>query len=193
MLLADDIEAQVQVRAAFGVEGVPATKEAVAAAAGGDRVFGVPLTPAELKSLRASGSAEPEHAELLSGLAYAHPDTFAGVRIDNGVIVVQVRRIDVVRLRTARCLEVGDSIGRVRYETAGASTAELDALLARVVADLDLLRDVGVDPTTVWTDATNGTVVVGLLTPTPEAIAILTERYGSRIRVVEHGGFRQVP
>lgn len=91
------------------------------------------------------------------------------------------------------CLEVGDAIGRVRYETAGASTAELDALLARVVADLDLLRDAGVNTTTVWTDATNGTVVVGLLTPTPEAIAILTERYGPRIRVVEHGGFHQVP
>lgn len=98
-----------------------------------------------------------------------------------------------MRLRTARCLEVGDAIGRVRYETASASTAELDALLARVVADLDLLRDAGVDPTTVWTDATNGTVVVGLTAPTPEAVAILTERYGSRIRVVEHGGFHQAP
>lgn len=43
-LLADDVDAQVQIRAGFGVEGVPATKEAVAAAAGGDRVFGVPLT-----------------------------------------------------------------------------------------------------------------------------------------------------
>lgn len=62
-----------------------------------------------------------------------------------------------------------------------------------MVADLDLLRDAGVVPTTVWTDATNGTVVVGLLGPTPDAVAILTERYGSRIRVVEHVGFQQAP
>jgi len=66
-------------------------------------------------------------------------------------------------------------------------------LLASVVADLELLRDAGVDPTAVWTDAANGTVVVGLTAPTPEAVAILTERYGSRIRVVEHGGFNQAP
>lgn len=115
------------------------------------------------------------------------------MRIDDSAIVVQVLPIDEVRLRTARCLEVGDAIDRVRYETAGMSTAELDALLPRVVADLDLSRDAGVDPTTVWTDATNGTVVVGLTAPTPEAVAILTERYGSRIRVVEHGGFHQAP
>lgn len=183
----------MQIRAGFGVEGVPATREAVAAAAGGERVFGVPLTTAEIESLRAAGSTAPDPAALLAGLAYAHPDTFAGVRIDDGVTVVQVLRIDEMRLRTARCLEVGDAIGRVRYETAGVSTAELDALLARVVADMDLLRDIGVEPTTVWTDATNGTVVVGLAVPTPEAVTILTERYGPRIRVVEHGGFRQAP
>ncbi len=192
-LLEGDVDTQVQVRAGFGVEGVPATEAAVAAAAGGDLAFGVPLTLAEIERLRAAGSTEPDQAALLAGLAHAHRDTFAGVRIDNGTIAVQVLRFDVAQLMTARCLEVGDSIGRVRYETAGVSTAELDELLTRVVADMDLLRDAGVDPTTVWTDATNGTVVVGLAPMTPEAVALLTERYGYRIRVVEHGGFHQAP
>jgi len=127
VLLADDVDAQLHIRAALGVEGVPATKEAVAAAAGGERVFGVPLSTAEIESLRAAGITEPDQAALLAGLAFAHPDTFAGVRIEDGATVVQLLRIDDVRLRTARCLEVGDTIGRVRYETAGASTAELDA------------------------------------------------------------------
>lgn len=188
-----DIEMAVRVRQSLGLEGVDATAGAAIAAADADISQGIPLLAAELDRIRAAGIQTVDSATLFAGLVGAHPGAFGDVWLDNGTILVSILREEPDLMALARCLERGAHLNRVRYVAASHTTADLDEVLRRIVADRDQLLDEGIEFTTAWTDPTTGTVVVGVRNVSQDIERTLMVRYGAMVRVIEHGGFQQAP
>lgn len=194
-LVRQEVALAVAVRAALGSP-IAATLAAARAAAmdpDADLVsYGIPLTQAEVGMLAAAGVATDPVTVMVDWTA-EHPEVFSAPRLEGGVLIVSVRVPDQDVLAQTRCFEAGWLLDRVRYVTAPAATrAELDALLARVVADRNVLMREGIQFTTAWTDETTGVVVVGVKTLTPAIAARLIAKYGPFVKPIQHDGFTQI-
>lgn len=186
------ISTAVAVRATWNLPDVPATGAAAQTAADAPDStwadYGVPLLPSERSSL-ADRRISPDPVGLLAAWVNTHSDSFGAIVDGSGGVVVNVDTSDERLLQTTRCFESGSLVGSVRYIRSALSTKELDALLAQVVRDRDLLLRDGITMTATWTDGATGTVVIGVAEVTPAIVAKVRARYGPFVRVQQSGSF----
>jgi hypothetical protein len=189
-----DLGLAARVRTGFGVRGVEATSDAVMSAASDPTAtsdtYGIPLTRSELDELQRAGIG-PDPAAILTEWTTGRPEVFGVPYLSDGALTIPVRVSDSDLLRATRCYETGALVGHVVYVSASASSEELDALLAAIIADRGLLQGSGINVTTAWTDRKAGTVVIGVKGLPPTVEAELRARYGPLVRAVEHSGFDQ--
>ena len=190
-LLVTDVGAASRIRADLRTEGVPATDAAVAAAAADPTAdtatLGIPLTAGELVALRASGMALDRSTPILYWVQVGERGRFGGVWIDppgSGRLIVAILGGDRAAATLARCLEPGPDVA---YVAATRSLADLNALNARISADMDGLRAGGVQIQSVGLTVRGSTmvVVVGVTGLTDAIRAELASRYGDTIVVEE--------
>jgi hypothetical protein len=105
---------------------------------------GIPLTAGELTALRASGIALDRSAPIRYWVQVGEPGRFGGVWMDppgSGRLVVAIPDSDPAAATLARCLDAGADVPHV---AATRSLADLNALNARISADMGSLRSGGV-------------------------------------------------
>lgn len=192
-LLVADVDAAKRVRADLRIEDVSATDAAVTAAAADPiadiATLGIPLTTSELTALRASGIALDRSTPILYWVQVGEPGRFGGVWMDppgSGRLVVAILDSDPVAATLARCLDVGADVA---YVAATRSLTDLNALNARISADMAELRSGGVLIQSVGIGVSGSTmvVVVGVTGLTDAIRAELVGRYGNTIVVEEQG------
>lgn len=187
-----EIAIAIAVRAQMGGV-IAATRDAAMSAAddeGADVTsYGIPLTAAELKALRAAG-VPPDPQSVMTAWVAAHENVFGSPHLVGRALIVAVRNVDPTVLEQTRCFEVGHLRDEVTYESAPVMTrAALDALLARVVSDREMLMREDIEFTTAWTDEVRGVVVIGVRNLSPAVASALVARYGPFVQPVEHEGF----
>ena len=192
-LLVADTGAAKRVRADLRTEGVPATDAAVTAAAADPNAdlatLGIPLAASELTALRASGIALDRSTPILYLIQVGEPGRFGGVWMDppgSGRLVVAILDSDPAAVTLARCLDAGVDVA---FVAATRSLADINALNARISADMGELRSGGVLIQSVGISVRGSTmvVVVGVTGLTDAIRADLVRRYGDTIVVEEQG------
>ncbi len=145
--------------------------------------FGVPLTPDEAREIRRRNAVLDSAASLVKAV-YSNPSEFAGVWLDHlagGVLVVAVTSEYGLYLAEQHgASAVGAEIRQVAHPY-----AELAGLADRIGAQQDALRASGAAITGWYVDEIHNRVQVDLASATPEARAIVADRFGPAVAVGE--------
>lgn len=192
-ILVADLGAAQRIRADLRTDGVPATDDAVAAAAADATAdigtLGIPLRASEVTALRASGMAIDPSTPLLYWVQAGEPERFGGVWIDppaSGHLRVAILASDPNAATLARCLDAGLTVG---YVAAATSLADLNRRNERIAADMGSLKAAGIQIQSVGLAVRNSmmVIVVGVTGVTDAIRAELMRRYGDQIVVEEQG------
>jgi hypothetical protein len=146
------------------------------------RSYDVPLTAAEEAELNRRSAALEELAPILQDYAAAHPEEYAGMFVD------QAQGGRLVMLFTGHleghAAAIGAVVrpGSVEVRQGLTSEAELNALMERVIGDMEL-RELGVFVLTTSGDESMGVVEIGVSSARDDAEAVLVGRFGPAIRV----------
>jgi len=149
--------------------------------------LGIPLTAREAAALQKNQIAvDDPTAAIENWVNVGAADRFGGLWIDppgSKHYVVAIVDGDPATLTLARCLERVDT----RYVWANLSIGEGRARAHRIGTDMLALRAQGLDINGVGYRENEGTVVVGVTTPTPELLSLLLARYGPPLRLEQMG------
>jgi hypothetical protein len=166
---------------------VPPTQAAARAASADPNAdvltLGFAVTGPELAAVRRSGLAIDPETAIVSWVHNGAPDRFGGIWLSHGVLTASIVRADPATLALAVCLAPSGT----RYVSTEVSLAEGRAVQDRVAGDIGHWRANGIAINSVSYDEISGRVDVGVLAPTPEALAVLQAAYGPLIRLVQQG------
>lgn len=186
-----DTGAALRIRTELRTDGVPATNDAVAAAAADPTAdisaLGIPLRTSELAALRASGMALDPATPIAYWVQAGETGRFGGLWIDppgSGREVVAILSSDPGAMTLARCLEPD---ARTSYVAATTSLADLKALQDRISSEIGASGPGGAKVQSVGLTVRHSTmvVVVGVTGLTDEMRSQLTAKYGDGIVVEE--------
>jgi hypothetical protein len=186
-LLRSDIDGATRIRAALSAAGL-STDAASAWAAAADpaantALVGIPLTAAEVTTLRRAGVAFDPSDALSYWVSSGAPERFGGMWIEDGVAMVAVVNGDAGALQLARCVEPPAA----REVWADISYADGLAILSRISADRARWGPQGGPINMADYDVSTGFVDVGVTTPSALLEATLRDAYGPRIRIHQEG------
>ena len=190
-LLRADQAVAAAIRTDLHVPEIPSDQGTIAAVAddpaASTETLGIPLTSNETAALRRNGVAVHDPtAAIANWVNVGAADRFGGLWIDppgSEHFVVAIVGGDPATLTLARCLERVDT----RYVWANLSIGEGRAKAHRIGSDIQALQAQGLDINGVGYRENEGTVVVGVTTPTSELLTLLLARYGPPLRLEQMG------
>lgn len=146
--------------------------------------FEIRVTIAEEAELNARATSRQELQPILEQYGAEHPDEYAGLMIDQekgGLLVILFS--DHVEDHVAAIARLVHPAAELEVRQAGASSAELEALMNRINGDSEALRGVGVFVLSISTDELRGKLEVEVSTVRGDAQPLLAARYGPAVEV----------